>query len=281
MELAPETPAMDIDAEVRPYATDALFIHSRLTLTSSDSRVSCELLEPRESGTRRPAIVVMAGQDQDVRARDTLTDMKNVVVVTIEFPFEQRAGATLRSFFRELPEMREAALNVVPAARLALEYLRLRPDVDATRIILLGYGFTAPLVPRIAAEDKGIALAGMIYAGGDLRSLIAHNVRRSKGWLTSQVLGLVGSILLGRLDPIRHAPDISPTRLLMVNGRLDPWIPRKNAEALYRKARSPKKIVWLDSTHFSPRNRELSRRITNVIKDELVSLQLLNATHMA
>src|SRR6185503_20810237 len=124
MELAPETPAMDIDAEVRPYATDALFIHSRLTLTSSDSRVSCELLEPRESGTRRPAIVVMAGQDQDVRARDTLTDMKNVVVVTIEFPFEQRAGATLRSFFRELPEMREAALNVVPAARLALEYLR-------------------------------------------------------------------------------------------------------------------------------------------------------------
>src|SRR5207253_2372393 len=113
------------------------------------------------------------------------------------------------------------------------------------------------------------------------RTLIAHNVRRSRGWLTSQVLGLLGSFLLGPLDPIRHAEEVSPTRLLMVNGRLDEWIPRKNAEALYRRARSPKKIIWLDSTHFSPRNRELSRRITNVIRDELISLQLLNATHMA
>ena len=54
-----------------------------------------------------------------------------------------------------------------------------------------------------------------------------------------------------------------------------------NVEALYRRARSPKKIIWLDSPHFSSRNRELSRRITDIIRDELISLQLLNGTHMA
>jgi hypothetical protein len=280
MELAPETLASDITAEVRPYATDASFIRSHLGLTDNAGlSLSCDLLEPHEPGTRRPGIVVMEGRD--TLAIDHAADMKNVVVVRLEYPYEPKPGTTLQSFFLELPEMREAALAFVPLARLALEYLRVRPDVDPTRLILLGYGYAAPLVPRIAAEDKGLALAGMIYGGGGLRSLIAHNVRRSKGWLTSQVLGLLGSLVLGPLDPIHHAEEVAPTRLLMVNGRLDEWIPRKNAEAFYRRARSPKKIIWVDSAHFSSRNRELSRRIAGIVRDELVSLQLLNGTHMA
>jgi len=281
MEFTSEPHPGDIHAEVRPYATDAFFVHSRLVLNDPDgTSASCDLLEPREAGVRRPGIVVLEGRDADARTVGHAADMKNVVVVRLQYPLDPRPFATLQSFFRELPEMRAAALAVVPMARLALEYLRLRPDVDATRIILLGYGVAAPLVPRIAAEDKGLALAGMIYGGGGLRSLIAHNLRRTRGWLASQVLGLLGSLRLRPLDPIRHAEGVAPTRLLMVNGRLDERIPLKNAEALYRRARSPKKIIWLDSMHFSPRDRELGRRITSVIRDELVSLQLLNATHM-
>jgi fermentation-respiration switch protein FrsA (DUF1100 family) len=87
--------------------------------------------------------------------------------------------------------------------------------------------------------------------------------------------------MLHTLDPLKHAGNVSPTRLLMVNGRLDELIPRKNAEALYRKARNPKKIIWLDSNHITAKNRELTRRITSVIRDELVAAQLLNATHVA
>ncbi|HYR51507.1 MAG TPA: hypothetical protein VET83_02710 [Candidatus Dormibacteraeota bacterium] len=93
-------------------------------------------------------------------------------------------------------------------------------------------------------------MAGMIYGGGDLRGLITHNMRRSRGWVMSQLA-------------------------------LDELIPRKNAEALYRKAQSPKKIIWLDSNHITAKNRELTRHITSVIRDELVATQLLNATHMA
>ena len=269
----------DIRAEVRPYATDAFFVRSDLTLTHPDgTAASCELHEPRDPGARRPGILLLEGPGADPRVFDELEQMQDAVVIALSCSLDPRPGVTVPSFVRELPEVRESALAIVPMARLALEYLRLRPDVDATRIILLGYGFAAPLVPRIAAEDKGLALAGMIYGGGDLRSLIAHNVRRSKGWLTSQVLGLLGSFLLGPLDPIRHANEVAPTRLLMVNGRRDAWVPRRNAEALYRRARNPKKIIWLDSDRFQEANRELSRRISRVIQEELVSLRLLNAT---
>jgi len=223
----------------------------------------------------------MAGRDTGRRAIDHVTDIKNVVVVALDYGYEPRPKFGVRTFLHDLPEMRNAALAVVPRSLLALEYLRSRPDVDATRIILLGYSFGAPLVPRIAAEDKGLAMAGMIYGGGNLRRLIAHNVRRSRGWLTSQLAGLMGSVLLRPLDPLRHAGDMAPTRLLMVNGLLDELIPKKCAEALYRRARNPKKIVWLESTHITAKNRELTRRITGVIRDELVAMSLLNATHMA
>jgi len=282
MEFAEETLADRIGAETRPYATDAHFVRSSLMLTHIDgTRVECGLLEPRERGPRRPGILVMAGREMGRRAVDHVTGIKNVVVVAIDYGYEPRPSYTIRELIRDLPEVRRAALAVVPSARLALEYLRQRPDVDPTRIALLGYSFGAPLVPRIAAEDQGLAVAGMIYGGGNLRTLIAHNMRRSKGWLMSQFAGIMASVLLRPLDPLHHAGDVAPTRLLMVNGSLDEVIPRKNAEALYRRALSPKKIIWLDSRHITAKNHELTRRITSVIRDELVAMQLLNATHMA
>lgn len=282
MESAAEALPGNIPVEVRPYAVDPLFVRSSLTLTHPDGTpVECGLLEPREPGTRRPAILVMAGRDMGRRAVDHVTDLKNVVVVALDYGYEPRGRYTFKSFIQDLPGMRQAALNVIPSARLALEYLRQRPDVDATRIVLLGYSFGAPLVPRIAAEDQGLALAGMIYGGGNLRTLIAHNMRRSRGWIMSHLAGLVASLFLKPLDPLHHAPEVAPTRFLMVNGSLDELIPRKNAEALFRRALSPKKIVWLDSKHITPRNHELTRRITGVIRDEMVAMQLLNATHMA
>jgi fermentation-respiration switch protein FrsA (DUF1100 family) len=285
MELKSEAFAGDIEAEARPYGADDHFVRSSLTLTHRNGlRVDCGLLEPREPaspGERRPGFVVMAGREMGIRAIEQVTDLKNVVVVALDYGYEPRPGYTLRAFLKDIPEIRRAALGVVPSARLALEYLRTRTDVDPTRIILLGYSFGAPLVPRIAAEDRGLAMAGMIYGGGDLRGLITHNMRRSRGWVMSQLAGILGSVMLRALDPLKHAGGVSPTRLLMVNGRLDELIPRKNAEALYRKAQSPKKIIWLDSNHITAKNRELTRRITSVIRDELVATQLLNATHMA
>lgn len=284
MERKDEPLSGDIEAEARPYGADAHFVHSSLTLTHAQGlRVRCGLLEPRDPaqpGERRPGILVMSGREMGVRAIEQVTDLKNVVVLALDYSYEARPSYTVRTFLNDVPQIRRAALDVVPSARLALEYLRQRTDVDPTRIILLGYSFGAPLVPRIAAEDRGLAMAGMIYGGGNLRTLISHNMRRSRGWIPSQLAGILGSLMLRALDPLRHAGKVSPTRLLMVNGRLDELIPRKNAEALYRKARSPKKIVWLDSNHVTPKNRDLTRRITSVIRDELVATQLLSSTHM-
>ena len=42
--------------------------------------------------------------------------------------------------------MRKALLDMVPSALLAVDYLFSRPDVDTTRLVILGYSFGAPFL---------------------------------------------------------------------------------------------------------------------------------------
>ncbi len=282
MRLASGSIAGPIHEEKLPYGFDPHFTRFWLRLTApSGFRVDCGLLVPRGAGGPFPGFLVLAGRNAGKRAIEYVTDVRNVVLLALDYGYEPRPSYTVRTFLGDLPEMRRAALAVVPSALLALAYLKRRPDVDASRIALLGYSFGAPLVPCIAALDRELALAGMIHGGGGLRSLIAHNVRRSRGPAIGQLAGLLGGALLRPVDPMRFAAKVAPTPLLMVNGAHDTLIPHRNAEMLYRKARDPKKIVWLDCGHIGADHVDLLRRITRLLRDEMLSAGLLDGDHVA
>jgi hypothetical protein len=117
--------------------------------------------------------------------------------------------------------------------------------------------------------------------GGDLRSLIRHNVRRYRGAFVSEMIGWMGKLLLSPLEPLRSVDCISPIPLVMINGTADEQIPRANAELLYRNAREPKKIIWLESMHVHPRNPELTARIIRTIQQELLTMGILEASSTA
>src|SRR5512141_475229 len=101
---------------------------------------------------------------------------------------------------------------------LIIDYLARRPDVDPARIVLVGYSFGAQFVPCLAALDRRPAVAVMVFGGGDLRGMIRVNMRRLAGKARGEAVGLLGSLLLRPLEPLRYADRISPVPLLMLNG---------------------------------------------------------------
>ena len=259
---------------------DSVTDRAWLTLSNGRGlRVECGLLTPRAPGPH-PAMVVMAGRDTGKRGIQYVTGVRNLVVIALDYGYEPRDSYTTWTFIGDVPRMRRAALDLVPSALMALDYLRQRADVDTSRLILLGYSFGAPLVPAIAAHDRGLAVAAMAYGGGDLPSLISHNFRRSQSALTSDFVGGLAWLLLRPIEPMRYAGRIAPIPLVMVNGEMDELVPRENVEAFFRRAREPKRLVWLPSSHVNPGNVELSRRVAAALRGEMLELGVLTPANV-
>ncbi len=255
--------------ELQPAGGDSVFRKAWLRIESSSGLVvDCGILTPLREGNF-PAVILLGGKATGKYAIDYALDIEDVIIVAVDYPYEPRSSYTVPEFLLDVPPMRAALLDMVPSVMLLMDYLATRPDVDTSKIVLLGYSFGAPLVPAIVAHDRRPAYAAMVFGGGDLYGLIRHNVRRTESALASDFVAGLGALLLSPLEPLRYADRISPTPLLMINGTEDEQIPRSNTERFYEAASQPKKIVWLQSAHVRKENIELTKAIVGTLKSEL------------
>lgn len=264
---------------VRLEETEGISGSQKYLLTITGGRglsVRCGCLVPRREGTRVPAIILLGGKQTGRHAVDYALGVSGVLIVSPDYPFDFQESYTAWQFLKEIPAMRRALLDLVPSIMLVIDYLWQRNDVDTTKIVLLGYSFGAPLVPATAALDRRLAAAAMVYGGGDLRTLVRHNVRRYRGPILSELAGAAAGLLLRPLEPMQYVDRIAPTPLIMINGTDDEQIPRQNVEMLYNRAREPKNLVWLQSRHVRPTNVGLTRQIIQVLEGELARLDIVH-----
>ncbi len=267
-----------VESRLLQSGSDSLYRHSWLSLVNdAGNKVECGLLVPagNDSGRRFPVVILMGGKATGKHAINYVLNIRNVIIASPDYPYTPRDSYTLPQLLADIPEIRRTALGMVPSVMLLTDYLWQRPDVDTTKLILLGYSFGSPFVPCISAYDRRAAAVAMVFGGGDLTALIRHNVGRYRGTLVSQLAGLLGGVLLSPLEPLRYAKSISPIPLIMINGSEDEQIPRKYAERFYSEARQPKRIVWLEARHVNPRNVELTRKIVATLKVELSRIDIM------
>lgn len=161
----------------------------------------------------------------------------------------------------------------------AIDYLYALPEVDKSRLWLLGFSGGAAVSVYVAAGDKRISSVAACACpaefdfssqGDNPRSLIDHyreiGTIRDNDFPPSPEEWLDG---FERVKPISYIARISPRPLLIVHGSQDEIVSVDDARRLYTKAGEPKKLVIIEGAGHRLRRDE---RAMAVVRDWLKAL---------
>jgi dipeptidyl aminopeptidase/acylaminoacyl peptidase len=171
-----------------PYTAQDVTVH-----TASGLSLTGTLTMPSAHRGPVPAVVTITGsgsEDRDERA-PTLPGYRPFWQVADTLA--RRGIATLRLDDRGVNGSSAGSRDATSAdfaddIRAGLAYLRGRPDIDGTRLALVGHSEGAMIAPMVAATDprlKGIVLlAGQAYTGGRVLAQQQRQAADNASWLT-------------------------------------------------------------------------------------------------
>ncbi len=157
--------------------------------------------------------------------------------------------------------------------KAAIDYLCPLPEVDRSRLSLLGFSGGAAVAIYVAAQESRVSSVvacaspaefTFLTQGDEPSSLIDHFRRigaiRDKDFPPSAEEWFNGFRLA---SPIKYVAGIAPRPLLLVHGSKDEVVEVSHALRLYQKAGEPKQISIVDGA--GHRLRQNNRAITIVI----------------
>lgn len=234
-----------------------------LRSTMGDS-LSGRLRLPKGEGPF-PAALLCVGIETGKEVIGMIEGQDSVALVAVDYPFEGgldfsgwgAVGATFR--------LRSMAFRTVPMLLTCLDWIFQQKSIDPRDVTVVSVSFGVFTGLPAAVLDWRVKQAVVVQAGGDLSAVIASNAERLGVPIPAQLAGWLGGAILAPFEPNTYAPHLAPRPLLMINGEGDTLFPKESALALYDEAKEPKEIVWHQSRHVMPGERELIRELTNVV----------------
>jgi hypothetical protein len=205
-----------------------------------------------DSGRTLPLVVILGGHYTGRAAARMLGDTRGVVAAAVSYPFAGDLRPDAATFLRQVPQIRAAFLDTPPALMLALDYLLQLPGIDRSRVELVGVSLGAPFASVAGALDPRFTRVWSVHGSGGSYAPLEMSMRRTIDFapLRSVAAAVASVIVAGpRLAPERWVGEIAPRPFVMVNATGDERLPRASVEALYRSARAPKRMIWMDGGH--------------------------------
>lgn len=207
---------------------------------------------PESVTVRRQLFVVLGGHERGKGAAQLIGDTRGSIFASIEYPFDGNHRAKGLSVLAQVPAIRRAIYDTPPAVSLALDHLLARPDVDSTRVELVGASFGATFATIAAARDPRVSRLWLAHGGGDTYAMISRGLEPEIGNapLRAGVAHLANLLASGpRFTAEKWIGQVAPRPLVMLNAVEDEKIPRRSVDILYAAAGDPKELVWLPGKH--------------------------------
>lgn len=214
-----------------------------------------------EAGENLPAVVLVAGRETGRRAAQVIPGPLDGIVFAVEYPAAIPEELSTWGLLRQMPSIRRSTYRMPGLLTGAAEYLAELPEVDSTRIALVGVSFGVPFAAPAGQDPifRGVALH---HGGADLELLFRTNFPIGSPFLRGIAAKFI-AWYLRELDPGRHVAAISPTPLLLINGLYDEFVPRQSAEQLFEAARPPVYQMWLPHDHLMPDELGVMRELAD------------------
>lgn len=253
------------EQEVHLIATSGLGVEMAIRRPATDEPVV----------VRRPLFIVLGGAVRGKDAGKLIGDTRGAIFASIKYPYDgnlKAKGAV--EVLQQVPAIRRAFYDTPPAVQLALDYLLSRPDVDSTRIEMVGASFGAPFATIAAARDTRITRLWLAHGGGDSYALLEHNLKRDipNATLRAPLAHLANVLVSGpRFTPEAWVGQVAPRPVIMINASDDEQIPRSSVDLLFAAAGDPKELVWLPGKHMQGNRPEVIEQLINAMVTRILA----------
>lgn len=164
---------------------------------------------------------------------------RGVVALTITSPLPGTGAAAGAA--EQLRLQRAAAVSAVVAAMRAADVLRSLPEIDGSRIGLVGWSAGARTGAILAGVDRRFVAFDLLSGGS---TPVAAYAAKAPAALRPAI-----ERELGAVDPLRWIREARPASVLLQDGRRDEVVPRSALEALARAAGKAAVVRWYDQGH--------------------------------
>lgn len=217
---------------------------------------------------KRPLFVVLGGHQRGMRAGALVGDPRGTIFASLEYPYEGDHKAKGLAVVAQVPAIRRAFYDTPPAVSLALDHLLARPDVDPTRVELVGASFGAPFATIAAARDPRVSRLWIAHGGGKPFRMIDQGLKRDIpiAPLRWPVAGLATLLASGpRFAPERWIARVAPRPVVMLSATDDERIPRESVDALWDAMQAPRERVWLPGKHMQGDRPDVLRTLVDSV----------------
>lgn len=252
-----------------PSASPAPSEITRIWLrTAAGDSARATLRVPRGTPPRSACAVVIAGGfGSGWRAAERIDPGPGVVLLSVDYPFQgPRRGIPAVEFLRRALEFRRAVNAMDDLLLEGFEHATERPEVDSSRVLVVGASLGVPFALRAAAREhrfKGVAL---LYGSADLGDWVARNLRDVPRW-ARPIAGWIVAVSFRYYEPKRLVVHVSPRPLLLLNARGDQRVSEVKAQELFDAAGEPKEQIWVGGGHMRLSDAELVERLLGLTLD--------------
>jgi len=227
-----------------------------------NNTVWAKFWQPRDGISRRPAAVVLHWLGGSFDFLDVVCQRmaeSGVAALMMYMPHygprrakdaEKRQKLMNLDMDQTLANMRQAVLD----ARRAGDWLAARPDVEPSRVGVVGISLGALLGSLTAGVDDRFGRSVFIIGGGDLPGIIMHGSKETAG--QKRKLEEAGFTveklrdLWKEVEPCTFASRLRPEEILMMNAEADEIIPKESTLKLAAAAGGPE-IRWFKGGHYA------------------------------